>query len=127
MAFRLAGHWKVRGEWNKYILRQSAAGLIPEEVRTRIDKMGFPTSMDKWLRDDLHPQITDVLESRAFLERGIFEPSVVSTMLRQHRTGERNFGSAIFNLVQTELWLRILASRSRAATGAAMESMLVLG
>jgi asparagine synthase (glutamine-hydrolysing) len=122
MAFRLAGHWKLRGEWNKYVLRQAAVGLIPEEVRTRIDKMGFPTPMNTWLRDELHPQITDVLESRAFLERGTFEPLVVRKMLRQHRTGERNYGSALFNLVQTELWLRVLESRSRATTGAKLGS-----
>jgi asparagine synthase (glutamine-hydrolysing) len=113
LAFRLGGHWKIRGEWNKYILRQAMMGVIPEEVRVRVDKMGFPTSMDTWLRVALREELTDILESSEFRQRGLFEPAAVRTMMKQHFTGERNAGSALFNLAQVELWLRILQERSR--------------
>jgi asparagine synthase (glutamine-hydrolysing) len=115
LAFRLAGHWKIRGEWNKFLLRQATAGLIPEEVRGRVEKLGFPTSIDGWLRNDLHTQVGEVLASREFTERGIFEPAAVEMLLKLHHEGGRNFGSVIFNLVQTELWLRILGRRSARA------------
>jgi trigger factor len=36
--------------------------------------------------------------------------------LKYHHRGQQNFGSVIFNLVQTELWLRILGRRSAIAS-----------
>lgn len=115
MAFRLAGHWKIRGEWNKYILRQAMRGVIPEEVRLRVDKMGFPTAMDRWLMVELRHELTDIVESSEFRQRGLFDPAAVRNMLRQHSSGERNAGSALFNLAQVELWMRAMDARSRAA------------
>jgi asparagine synthase (glutamine-hydrolysing) len=116
LAFRLGGHWKIRGEWNKYILRQSMRGVIPEEVRIRVDKMGFPTAMDRWLRVELRQELADILESSEFRQRGLFDPAAVRTMLKQHVSGERNAGSALFNLAQVELWLRTMHERSRSTS-----------
>jgi asparagine synthase (glutamine-hydrolysing) len=115
LAFRLGGHWKLRGEWNKFLLRQAMRGLMPEEVRTRIDKMGFPTSMDRWLRDQLQQEIRDVLESSEFRQRGLFDAAAVRTLMQQHFSGARNAGSALFNLAQAELWLRTVDERARPA------------
>lgn len=33
---------KLRGPWNKFVLRESMRGRIPESVRSRVDKMRFP-------------------------------------------------------------------------------------
>src|SRR5207244_8389296 len=41
------------GAWNKALLRRSLSGRIPDPVRNRLDKRGFPTS--------LHVSVTDVL------------------------------------------------------------------
>src|SRR5438105_3589136 len=40
-AFSLPDNWKMRGPWNKFVLREAMAGRIPENVRKRADKMGF--------------------------------------------------------------------------------------
>src|SRR5205814_6163936 len=41
-AYALPDEWKVRGPWNKYVLREAMAVRIPENVRIRTDKMVFP-------------------------------------------------------------------------------------
>src|SRR2546422_4916061 len=40
LMFTLDPEWKLRGQWNKYVLRQAMRGRIPELVRMRVDKMG---------------------------------------------------------------------------------------
>ncbi|HNE33393.1 MAG TPA: asparagine synthase (glutamine-hydrolyzing), partial [Nitrospira sp.] len=50
----LSDEWKVRGPWNKYVLREGMKGRIPESVRSRVDKMGFPTASKKWFAHDLY-------------------------------------------------------------------------
>jgi asparagine synthase (glutamine-hydrolysing) len=37
--------------FTKRVLRESMAGVLPETVRTRRDKVGFHTPLAKWLRD----------------------------------------------------------------------------
>ncbi len=40
-AFRLPDEWKIRGRTTKYVLREALAGVIPEQIRSRADKVGF--------------------------------------------------------------------------------------
>lgn len=112
LAFRLSGRWKVRGRWNKYLLRQGARGVMPEVVRTRVDKMGFPTQMNGWIRRELAPELDALLAGPSFAQRGWFAPSAARAALERHRAGQVEAGSALFNLAQTELWLEGLATRS---------------
>ena len=42
--FSLSDDWKVQGPWNKFVLREAMRERIPESVRSRFDKMGFPTA-----------------------------------------------------------------------------------
>ena len=51
--------WKLRGPWNKFVLREAMRGRIPESVRSRVDKMGFPTPAGKWFADMLYEPILD--------------------------------------------------------------------
>lgn len=62
-AFALESNWKLRGPWNKYILREAMRNRIPEHVRTRLDKMGFPTSVATWLRNDLYAPTRELIRS----------------------------------------------------------------
>lgn len=39
--------------WQKWLLRDSAAGLIPDEIRWRADKVGYAAPLDQWLRGPL--------------------------------------------------------------------------
>ncbi|MFO1496841.1 MAG: asparagine synthase (glutamine-hydrolyzing) [Verrucomicrobiota bacterium] len=46
----LADDWKVKRGVTKVALRSATAGLVPELVRARIDKLGFATAELEWLR-----------------------------------------------------------------------------
>ena len=40
LAFRLGSEWKLRAPWNKYVLRESMRGRIPEKVRVQLRDEG---------------------------------------------------------------------------------------
>ena len=104
LAFSLPAEWKVRGPWNKYVLREAMRGRIPESVRTRIDKMGFPTSGRRWIANEWYEPLRDLFQTRSVRDRGILNAPMLLQMLEQHRRGEQNFERVLFRAAQFELW-----------------------
>jgi len=104
LAFSLPPDWRLRGPWNKFVLRQSMRGRIPEIVRTRVDKMGFPVPSDGWIAGPLYERMLDVLMSRNARERGIYNADAIVQALERHRRGEAKAGTALFNVAQFEIW-----------------------
>jgi asparagine synthase (glutamine-hydrolysing) len=105
-AFGLPLDWKLRGPWNKYVLREAMRGRIPESVRTRVDKMGFPTSSDQWFRGSWYEPMQDLMASASFRERGIFNVSTIQADLERHRRGHLSAEKGLFRIAQLELWFR---------------------
>lgn len=100
--------WKVRGPWNKYVLREGMRGRMPESVRGRVDKMGFPTASKKWFAHDLYEPLRDVLASQTVRERGIYNAKVILADLERHRKGEADFANRLFHIAEFELLSDIL-------------------
>ncbi len=111
LAFSLASEWKMRGGANKFLLREAMRERIPELVRLRKDKMGYPTPSRKWLGGDLYGPVRELLESREARERGIYNVPAVIQDLEAHMRGETDFSDRLFDLVQFELWSRMLKER----------------
>jgi len=104
----LPDEWKVRGPWNKYVLREGMKGRIPESVRSRVDKMGFPTASKKWFAHDLYEPLRDTLASQTVRERGIYNAKVILADLERHRKGEADFANRLFHITEFELLSDIL-------------------
>jgi asparagine synthase (glutamine-hydrolysing) len=113
LAFRLAPEWKLRGPYNKYVLREALRGQIPEQVRSRLDKMGFPSPVQSWFRGPLYTALQDTLSSAATRERGIYDVSAVRGDLERHRRGEISVGNALFHVAQFERWLKVAGGAPR--------------
>jgi asparagine synthase (glutamine-hydrolysing) len=108
--FSLPANLKVRGPWNKYVLREAMRGRIPESVRTRADKMGFPTAGQKWFAHDLYEPMADMLSSRALRERGVYNVQAVITDLARHKRGEVDVHHDLFHLAQFETMMGLKGS-----------------
>lgn len=48
--FSLPSNYKLADGWSKYILRQATKGIIPTQITTRTDKLGYATPQDIWTR-----------------------------------------------------------------------------
>jgi asparagine synthase (glutamine-hydrolysing) len=102
--------WKLRGPWNKFVLREAMRGRIPESVRARVDKMGFPTPVGKWLAGELLEPVQDLLASRAARERGIYDTDAILRDLRRHAQGQVDVSKSLFDVAQFETWAGNLAA-----------------
>jgi asparagine synthase (glutamine-hydrolysing) len=98
--------WKLRGPWNKYILREAMRQRIPDSVRERADKMGFPTPMSSWFKQALYEPVMDVLGSRQARERGLYDTVALRSSLELHRSGGPDVSKRLFDVVETELWFQ---------------------
>jgi len=105
-AVRLSPEWLIRGPSHKHVLREALRGKIPESVRTRRDKMGFPTPMAAWLRGPLYERARDFLASREFGEDGIVRPEIIRQDLERHRRGEIDISGKLWDVLQWETWRR---------------------
>jgi asparagine synthase (glutamine-hydrolysing) len=97
------GDLKIRGLRKKYLLKKAFARDLPPALLNR-RKSGFSLPVARWLREDLRGMLEDVL-SPARLERdGLFDPSVVEALKREHYARERNWSGALWGLLMFHLW-----------------------
>jgi len=104
LAFRLPARWKLRGPWNKHVLREAMRERIPESVRTRVDKMGFPTSSREWFRGPLYHRLKEVIHDRTFREQGMLRADALAEALEMHRRGATSHAGKLFAAAQFHLW-----------------------
>ena len=115
LVFKSAAQWKMRGPWNKYLLREAMRQRIPESVRTRVDKMGFPVPQGKWISGAWYNLLQELLESQDMRERGIYNMAEIRRDLALHRQGKMDVSAKLFSVVQLELWSRQQKSLGRLA------------
>jgi asparagine synthase (glutamine-hydrolysing) len=110
--FSLSMNQIIRNGTTKVILREAMEGIIPETVRTRLDKMGFVTPEDIWFREILKGHISEIIDSRSFAERGYFNVNEVKKTFDRHCKAEINLSSTIWRWVNLELWFRTFIDRN---------------
>lgn len=104
LAFSMPISQKIRGAETKYILRNSMKGILPEKVRTRMDKVGFATPTDLWTKSLLKDEILDVFSSKSFEERGLFNTKqIIEAFTNNPNTFKEN---EIWRVFSVEMWLR---------------------
>jgi len=114
--FRVPGDLKIRDGVTKYLLRLAMEGTLPEETRTRIKKTGWNAPAHQWFAESCREPLMDVIRSRAFRERGVYNPSVVEALLNEHiaivstHQQRENHMMFFWQLVNVELWLQNLSS-----------------
>jgi asparagine synthase (glutamine-hydrolysing) len=105
LAFSLPGEWKLRDGWNKYLVREAVRGVIAEPVRTRRDKMGFPTPSKDWWGGPWYEPMMDALASQSLRECGVIHSESVRSRLEQHRAGKLDASNELFRVAQFGAWL----------------------
>lgn len=88
-AARLPLRWKMRGDTNKYLLRQLAYRHLPREILDR-PKMGFSVPIARWLREGLRSWGDDLLADDAAMRELELQPDAVRGLWREHQAGRRS-------------------------------------
>ena len=104
--FALGAEHKLSGPWNKHVLRRAMTGRIPESVRARVDKMGFPTNAASWFKGPLFERLRDVITDPEFKRHPFFDADVLHAIMQAHRMGAAVDTAPLFDAVQYFLWQR---------------------
>jgi len=104
LVFSMDAAWKINGPWNKYVLREGMRGRIPESVRSRLDKMGFPTDASAWFKGPLYSRLRDIFNDSAFRQNPFFDAKQTLADLEAHRAGTAVHTDRLFNAAQIHLW-----------------------
>jgi len=122
--FRVPGSLKIRDGVTKILLREATKGLLPEETRTRIKKTGWNAPAHVWFSGAALDTLRDMVGSRVFRERGIYNTAEVTRLIDEHQrivddpAPRENHMMFLWQLVNLELWLRSVDDQTRGIAGA---------
>jgi asparagine synthase (glutamine-hydrolysing) len=77
-AFSLPSTAKIGSGFTKRILRDALKGILPESIRTRTRKLGFPNLAEAWTSPRAQEFIRDVVHSANFQQSGIWNGKKVA-------------------------------------------------
>ena len=104
-AAKIPWHLKLHGRQGKYILKQAARPLVPDDILFR-RKMGFRLPVGEWLRGQLSEFVQDHLEDLCRRNKALLDTTYVRRLLRDHRLGVHDRSSHLWALLMFQLWQR---------------------
>ena len=72
---------KIKNGLTKAFARRSYKGLLPENTRTRVAKTGWNAPAHEWFSKHHKNDLFDLIKSRQFIERGIYNIDSVNQMI----------------------------------------------
>ena len=96
---------KIRDGITKHVLRRAIQGLVPDVIRCRMDKMGFVTPEEAWMKDELSPQILDLFSAPAFSRRPYWDAERVLRNYQGFLDGKSEYSTEFWRIACVELWL----------------------
>lgn len=95
--------YKLKGKNGKYILKKAVEDLLPKAILDR-PKKGFGIPVAEWLKGRLNPLMHDLLAPERLASQGLFEPSYVARLIREHETGQASHHKQLWTLLVFQLW-----------------------
>ncbi|HTW24575.1 MAG TPA: asparagine synthase (glutamine-hydrolyzing) [Candidatus Baltobacteraceae bacterium] len=115
--FALPAEQKIDGTTTKVLLRNATRGVLPEEIRSRKDKLGFAPPESVWLRGPLREWAEDVLSSAQFRQRDWVDARALDRVRARFAQGESALHTVIWRWLSLEIWARTcLAARPSTAS-----------
>ena len=102
---RIPGDHKVWNNEGKALLKSALEPSLPRECLYR-PKVGFRVPVAKWMREDIHGTVADVLLGDRFLDRRLIRRPFIEEMLTEHRTRHQEHGTRLWALLSLEMWFR---------------------
>ena len=104
LAWRLPLDAKLRGGQTKWVLRQVLERHVPAALVER-PKMGFGLPIGAWLRGALAPWAEHLLDERRLRDQGLLDPAPIRRAWDLHRTGRRDLGYELWDVLVLQSWM----------------------
>ena len=102
LAAKMPAEVKFKNGELKYIFKRAIKEFIPKSIYKRRDKMGFPTPVNDWFKNEAKELLYDVLGSTSSKHRGYID----NHSILQNISNESDFGRNIWGVFSLELWFQ---------------------
>ncbi len=102
LAAKMPADIKFKNGEMKYIFKKAIKEFIPKSIYKRKDKMGFPTPVNNWFKNEANEMLNDVLRSFKSKNRGYID----NESLLQRVSKENDFGRNVWGAFSLELWFQ---------------------
>ena len=102
LAMETGADWYLDGGWNKDALRKAMKGIIPDRVREREDKMGFPVSARDWFAGPLNETVRHALSDGNGSSHYLNKDAVLRD-LDAHRRGGVDHSADLLKVLQLQM------------------------
>ncbi|MFA5054959.1 MAG: asparagine synthase (glutamine-hydrolyzing) [Dehalococcoidia bacterium] len=106
-ACRMPIEFKDKRTTTKYLLRELAKKIIPQDIAAR-RKHGFSVPIGSWIRSELRDMTYETLLSPQALSRGYFKQQALENLLDEHCAKKADHGKRIWALLCLELWHQVV-------------------
>jgi asparagine synthase (glutamine-hydrolysing) len=98
---------KFRNGDMKHVFKRATRSMVPDQIATRKDKMGFPVPLQEWMQGPARDFVNDILASETAQARPLFDNREVLARIER----ENRFGRQTWGLLCLELWQRAFHDR----------------
>jgi asparagine synthase (glutamine-hydrolysing) len=121
-ASRVPNHLKIQGK-GKYIFKKAVEDILPHEIIYR-KKMGFPTPLRDWLRDEKADPLYRSLRDPSGFVASLTDSRELSGLLDRHRNGFEDATDRIWRLLNLQIWAdRFITGRGASSEEAPLISV----
>ena len=104
--FSTPNNLKIRNGLLKYIQREALNNVIPEKVRTRLEKVGFNAPSEAWFRGPLKETVEEMVSGSSLFSQGFLNRPRFERVWAEHQSGAANHYQFLWQVINLELWLR---------------------
>ena len=102
-ASRVPDNLKIRNKSGKYIMKKAVEDLLPHDIIYRT-KMGFPTPLRQWFRDEQNAPIYSVLLDRNSFLSEYVDLKYVEDLIARQRNGTDDATDRLWRLLNLQVW-----------------------
>jgi asparagine synthase (glutamine-hydrolysing) len=105
----LPDEYKLSDGVTKRVLRQGMSGILPDAIRDRMDKLGFVTPEETWLRETASELFREKLQHAIEASGGILRKDEASKMLEDMISGSLRFSYLPWRMISFGEWVKQFA------------------
>lgn len=110
--FSLPSEFKLHNGLSKHILRESMRGVLPEKIYRRTLKLGFPTPLEEWIRDEGFGRfMEDVIFAEASRKKGYYNMDVLRHVFDGHRQRRLDATQILWKVFNLEMWFKVFIDK----------------
>ena len=105
----LPDEFKLSDGITKRVLREGMSGILPDQIRDRMDKLGFVTPEEVWLRERASDLFRKKLRESIEISRGILCEKSASTVLEEMIAGTNKFNFLPWRMINFGEWIKLFS------------------